>query len=43
MYIEPERLRDLIAEALFEKRFEDLEDAQKERVHAIAEKLKAIA
>jgi hypothetical protein len=37
---EPERLRDLIADALFNKPFEGLSDIEKEKVHKVALKLK---
>jgi len=39
-YTEPERLRDLIADALFDKPFESLSDLEKEKVHRVALKLK---
>jgi len=42
MWQEPTRLRDLIAEAVYEKKFEELTDEQKLKVHEIATKLRKV-
>jgi len=38
-YEEPERMRDIIAEGCFNKKFEDLSDEEKLRVHELAKKI----
>lgn len=42
MYKEPERMRDLIADAIFDRHFDELTDVEKEKVHKIALKLRKI-
>lgn len=43
MYVEPERLKEIIAETLFGKKFEELSDVERQRVQAVAQRLEAIA
>jgi len=39
MYVEPERMRDIIAEGCFGRKFEELSDEEKMRVHELAKKI----
>jgi len=41
-YEEPERMRDIIAEMIYQKKFDELTDFEKERVHALATKLRKV-